>query len=213
MTFDHDFQRFSDCFDVLAITHRLTGGEDLRAKMKAEYFDVLLSYPASAVESAYETLRRKMKKWPVPADWLEALPPHGAVSRLALMSREEQRESDQAEALGYEAETVCHCTACTAADCLMPPRYVPRLDANGVTMERRHPIRVGRAVLLGRWIHGQELRDWYTARAVYYGLKAQIDAQMEAEKNRKHTPEERMNRMARLAKIAIAGSPAPVDVA
>lgn len=204
MTFEHDFQRFSDWFDVLAVTHRISGGEDLRQKMKAEYFDVLQSYPTDAVESAYQTLRRKMKKWPVPADWLEALPPSGSVSRLPELTRDEMRENDRAEALGYEAEDICKCTACVTANCVMPPRYVPRLDGQGREMERRHPVRAGRAVLLGRWLHGAELRAWYSARAVYYGLKGQIDAAEKAETTRKRTPEERMQRMTRLARLKIA---------
>lgn len=212
MTDEQDFQQFSDWFDVLAVTHRISGGEDLRSKMKAEYFDVLQSYPARAVETAYQNLRRKMKKWPVPADWLEALPPSGSTARLPLLTADEQRENDRAEALGYEAEAVCTCTRCVAANCAMPPHYVPRLDAQGREIPRQHPMRAGRPALLGRWLHGTELRAWYSARAVYYSLKDHIDAQMEAEKTRKRTPEERMQRMARLARLAIVeNTAAPGD--
>ena len=163
-----DFNQFCEWFDVLAVTHRLACTEDLRGKMKAEYFQVLQPYPMEVVESAYQTLRRKMKKWPVPADWLEAMPPFGGVARLPLMTAAEQREHDHAEALGYEAEGVCACPLCAAEGVVMPPRYVPRQDRDGNFFERRHPSKQGHAALLGRWIHGKELRAWWTARAKFY---------------------------------------------
>lgn len=165
------FDTFGDWFDVLAVTHRLTASEDLRVRMKAEYFDVLRPYPLEAVASSYESLRRKMKKWPVPADWLENLPPFGSVMRLPLASPEEIAENDEAEKLGYERAHVCTCQACVAADCFLPPRYVPRIY-DGAMIERRHPTKQGRPLLLGRWIHGEELKRWYRARANFYAQKA-----------------------------------------
>lgn len=165
--------KFSEWFDVLAVTHRLQATEDQRGRMQAEYFDVLRPYPLEAVASAYESLRRKMKKWPVPADWLENLPPFGSTARLPLASPSEVRENDEAEKLGYEAAAICHCALCVAADCHMPPRYVPRLYQDAV-IERQHPQRQGRPLLLGRWIHGEELKRWYRARADFYALKDKI---------------------------------------
>ena len=187
---DNEQGFFSDWFDVLAVTHRLQAREDMRAKMKSEYFDVLRAYPLAIVESAYQTLRRRSKKWPTPADWCEALPPVSSVSRLAPMTREEQRESDHAESLGYEAEGPCACALCVAEGVVMPPRYVPRRDREGNFYERRHPVRQGRAVLLGRWIHGAELRSWWVARANFYeqlhALKPAVAALLEREQSKPH---------------------------
>ena len=202
MMLDRDFDRFCEWFDVLAVTHRLQSTEDLRGKMKAEYFDVLQSYPMEAVETSYQNLRRKMKKWPVPADWLENLPPTGSVARLPQMTHAEMRENDEAEALGYEAASVCRCAACVAANCLMPPRYVPRLDREGNPIERRHPVRVGRAILLGRWIHGSELRAWYNARAGWYEADQELQRQIAAHSMHRGSPEERLNRLERFARSA-----------
>lgn len=176
MDADH-LQRFSEWFDILAVTHSKSfPSEEIRRRAKAEYFDVLRSYPISAVQSAYETLRRKMKKWPVPADWLESLPPHGSTARLPLLTPEEQAQNDEAERLGYEAEAVCQCALCVAANCAQPPRYVPLVDRDGVVIERRDERRQGRPILLGRWLHGIELRRWYAARAEFYTLKAKLEA-------------------------------------
>ena len=106
---------------------RATPSEDMRMQMKNEYFAVLESYPVGAVEVAYQSLRRKMKKWPVPADWLEALPPVNSAERLPLMSDAEVKETEAAERLGYEAESVCTCKFCVEANLVMPPRFDPAI--------------------------------------------------------------------------------------
>jgi hypothetical protein len=204
-----DYARFSEWFDVLAVTHRLQGSEDMRGKMKAEYFDVLRSYPFRAVESAYQTLRRKMKKWPVPADWLEALPPFGSVTRLPLMTDAEADESDEAERLGYERDEFCHCALCERGHTThLKSRCVPRLDANGHELERQHPRRQGRPVLLGRWIHSDELRRWAAARGAFYEQKDVIGQAMQLEQiTRRSSPELRLKHLETqvAAKIAEGG--------
>lgn len=197
-----DLRTFAAWFDVLAVTHRLNSTEDQRGKMQAEYFDVLRPYPLEAVRFSYESLRRKMKKWPVPADWLEALPPFGSTSRLPLLTAEEIAENDHAEKLGYEADRVCHCDDCAAADCFMAPHYVPRLDYRGEIQERRHPQRDGRPVLLGRWIHGHELKRWYAARANFYSLKAKVFAALQAERGM--DPQSRMDRLTNEVRVLTA---------
>ena len=168
-------QQFSEWFDILAVTHsKGFPSEEIRGRAKSEYFDVLRSYPIEAVQSSYETLRRKMKKWPVPADWLEALPPFGSTARLPSLTQDELAMNAEAERLGYEAEAVCGCLVCREAHCAQPPRYAPRLDRDGQIIKRRHPGRTGREVLLGRWIHGVELRRWYSARAEFYALYTKL---------------------------------------
>lgn len=191
---------FSDWFDVLAVTHRLQAPEDMRSKMKSEYFDVLRPYPIEAVSSAYESLRRKMKKWPVPADWLEALPPAGNTGRLMLATAAEVTENDEAERLGYEAVGRCACPRCVEAGCFLPPRYVPRLDRDGLTFERRHPLRDGRPILLGRWLHGEDLKRWYAARAQFYELKTKLGVELPLSA----LPEDRIQRLATEARAVMA---------
>lgn len=195
----HEFGAFIDWFNVLAVTHRLNATEDQRGKMQAEYFDVLRPYPFDAVRQSYESLRRKMKKWPVPADWLEALPPFGSTARLPPLTAEELAENEEAERMGYEAPTVCTCRECQDADCFLPPRYVPKLDRQGQVIERRHPDRAGRPVLLGRWIHGAELKRWYAARANYKLLKDKFDAELKAAKTLPVS--ERIERLTRTAAV------------
>lgn len=195
--------QFSEWFDVLAVTHSKSfPSEEIRARAKAEYFDVLRAYPIEAVQSSYESLRRKMKKWPVPADWLEALPPFGSTGRLPMLTPQELALNAEAERLGYEAAAVCGCPVCREAYCAQPPRYVPQLDRDGCVIERRHPDKIGRAVLLGRWIHGQELRRWYSARAEFYALQAKLEAEDKAVK--KLTPEQRMQRLVLVSKGVLA---------
>lgn len=204
-----DFQAFSGWFDVLAVTHRLQASEDMRSQMKAEYFDVLRSYPAHAVESSYQNLRRKMKKWPVPADWLENLPPFGSVGRLPLLTAEEIRENDEAERLGYEAEHFCHCAICERDETThLKPRYVPRERPEGGFYERQHPRRQGRPVLLGRWIHGHELRRWYVARAGFYALKDKLAPTLRI---RQESVADRLARLEAEAKAQIAETRTDAD--
>jgi hypothetical protein len=192
--------QFAEWFNSLAVIHRLACSEDLKAKMLAEYFAVLEPYPIEAIESAYQSLRRKMKKWPVPADWLENLPPYGSTARLPLASPAEVAESDEAERLGYEAAAVCTCSRCVQAECFMPPRYVPRLDDQGQLIERRHPSRTGRALLLGRWLHGEELKRWYRARADFYALKAKLAEKLPLPTS----PDERLAQLRKTARGVIA---------
>lgn len=203
---EHDYERFSEWFEVLAVSHRMNASEHTRGQMKAEYFDVLQSYPFDAVEFAYQNLRRKMKKWPVPADWLENLPPFGNVNRLEVISAEDLRETQAAEALGYEQRDVCRCAICQQE--LAAPlqsRFVPRQDRDGHPIERRHPGRVGRAIMLGRWIHGDELRRWYFARQQFYDLKKKLKIDLDTENAaQRSSPHARMERLVTEAKAQIA---------
>lgn len=199
---DIHFDQFAEWFDVLAVTHRLNAREDLRQKMRGEYFAVLKPYSIESVTYAYESLRRKMKKWPVPADWLEALPPTSSVDRLPAATADEIAEAEEAERLCYEQPKICQCELCVEAQCHMPPRYVPRLDRDGHTLDRRHPGRSGAPVLLGEWLHGLRLRSWYAARGQFYELKAKLDADQKAVKAM--APEERMAHLIQQSRAAIA---------
>lgn len=197
----NDLPQFSTWFDVLAVTHgKGFPNEDIRTRAKSEYFDVLRPYPMEAVASAYETLRRKMKKWPVPADWLEALPPGGASRQLPVLTTAQAQESDEAEALGYERREPCRCLQCQRDGTThMFSRYVPRYELG----ERRHPNR-NRTVLLGRWLHGDELRRWYIARAQFHALKETMDAKIAARAKATQTPEQRLARVVKTAHGVVA---------
>jgi hypothetical protein len=164
---EDDYSTFKDWFEILAITHRLGARGEILEKMKGEYFDVLRMHDMDRVRRAYEKLRRSAKRWPVPADWCEALPPHDPTERLPTMTRDQIRESDEAEAKFYEGD-VCHCTACVAAHAdHLPIRDVPRLDAQGEMIAMRHPKK-RTPVYVGRWIHGQELKRWWGARGQFF---------------------------------------------
>lgn len=197
---EQDLVPFAQWFNVLAVTHRLMASEDLKGRMLAEYFDVLRPYPFEAVEQSYQALRRKMKKWPVPADWLEALPAFGSVWRLPPLTDAEYQLNDEAEKLGYEREAVCQCRSCVDAGCFMPPRYVPVIDRDGKTIERRHPHRNSVPVLLGRWIHGDELKRWYAARARFYEMKDKLAIKLPIS----DLPDDRLKRLTTEAVAVIA---------
>jgi hypothetical protein len=202
----HDMPRFCEWFDLLAVTHRLMATEDLRQKMKAEYFDILRDYPVEVIEYAYGTLRRRMKKWPVPADWMEALPPMAEGWRLPLATDAEMAEITAAERQGYDSGGGCTCPTCTAAGCThLPSRYVPRLNQDGEVIQRRWPER-SRPVILGRWIHGDELRCWYAARAKCYEAVALIKSADDAARLRRLSTEDRMLRLVKRAEVATNGA-------
>lgn len=198
-----DYDRFCEQFDLLAVTHRLVASEDLRAKMKAEYFDILRPYPLPAIEGAYQTLRRRMKKWPVPADWFEAMPASHALLRLPLATAEELAEVEEAQALGHERDELCQCPVCVRAQTThLHPRYVPRLDRDGGLIKRRHPTKP-EPIVLGRWLHGDELRAWCAARAEFYLAYRALCDQVERERRAVPTdPEARMQRLITVARVA-----------
>jgi hypothetical protein len=93
------------------------------------------------------------------------------------------KASDEAERLFYEGP-LCRCPECEQANVThLPLRYVPCLNGDGEVMPMRHPNR-SQPVLLGEWIHGARLRNWYAARAAFYakleslkpGVKRELDA-------------------------------------
>ena len=157
---------FSEMFRELASMFRLYGNEDQKAATLGAYFETLQTYPLERVRQGYEQLKTTATKWPVPAQWIAAMPKQGGAD-LPVMSHAHARESDEAERLFYEGDP-CACADCILANAThLPLRFVPCLDADGAVISQRHP-RTNKPTLLGEWIHGYRLKRWYAARAEFY---------------------------------------------
>lgn len=167
----HDLPSFSVCFDRLSrLSLNFSPRQDDREHVKSEYFEALRAYPITAIEAATDRLRDTCTTWPKIPDWIAALPATGSVSQLPLATEAEMREVEQAEGWVYNQPEVCHCTDCMAADCHMPPRYVPRENRDGTVVTVQHPSRPSRPIVLGIFLHGEPLKRWYAARAAFFAL-------------------------------------------
>lgn len=165
-----DVAAFSDMFGELALMFRFYGSDEQRAAALGAYFQTLQTYPLERVRRGYEQLKVTATKWPVPAQWIAAMP--RGDSALPELDWRQVKASDEAERLFYEGP-LCRCAACEQAGIThMPVRYVPCLNGDGDVIPMTHPNR-SQPVLLGEWIHGPRLRQWYAAKAAFY---AQLQA-------------------------------------
>ena len=168
---ESDHATFRLWFDTIAsLFYRGPKDTENRSRMAGAYFSALEPYPAADVFRGFEGLRDNWpsgKGMPSPSDWKAALPRQGSNRSLAELTPREVIDVQYAEDEAYQGEC-CHCADCTEANVTHQPiRYVPRLDASGELMKRRHP-RTGLEKLLGEWIHGQRLRNWYDERGKFY---------------------------------------------
>lgn len=170
---EYDLLAFRELFDDLVATFgRRFGSEAERTRCVAQYFDVLRYFDLPDVRRGFDRLREGDGFPKGPSAWRAAIPSSGA-SRWPAMTDAEMRECDDVERRGYEGD-VCVCRECREAGVTHQPlRYVPRLDASGELMKRRH-LRNGAEKILGEYIHGERLRTWYTARADFYQAFADL---------------------------------------
>lgn len=160
-----DFDAFADMFRELASMFRLYANDEQKAATLSAYFETLRSYPLERVRRGYEQLKTTSTKWPVPAAWIAAMPRGDGA--LPPMDWRQVKASNDAEQLFYEGP-LCHCVECVAANVThLHLRYVPCLNSDGDVIPMKHPAR-SQPVLLGEWIHGNRLRNWYAAKAEFY---------------------------------------------
>jgi hypothetical protein len=166
-----EYDAFVQMFQELASMFRFYGTEEQRAAAMGAYFETLRTYPLDRVRRGYEQLKVTATKWPVPAAWIAAMP--RGESALPEMDWRQVKASDEAEKLFYEGP-LCRCKECEQANVThLHLRYVPVLNSDGDVMAMKHPNR-SQPVLLGEWIHGQRLRNWYAARAEFYQKLASL---------------------------------------
>jgi hypothetical protein len=159
-------------FEFAAEFRRLTAALEkykqnpTEAAAKADaYFHVLKKFSLQEVIAKASTWLEKENKFPSPAQWA------GVVVRRAVdvptMTPAEWSEHYRAEHCGYEDPP------CTCPDCLhagvneRPVRYVPTLDRDERTIEKRSPDGQ-RTVTAGHWAHGAELSGYYRARGNFW---------------------------------------------
>lgn len=162
--FDRAFRRVLSAFRV-----RLASSE--RDELTTIYFKVLAGYELAEVLAAGLHCIQTLKKFPVPADWIEALETarsaRGTRPEITCrqMTTTEVEELTAAEGARYEG-AVCTCVACAESGIARPIRFVPTL-VNGTEDRAYHPRRQ-RVEIVGHWAHGAELVRWYAARDRFF---------------------------------------------
>jgi hypothetical protein len=105
-----------------------------------------------------------MKRFPKPAEWIDALPKAKAAGLLQL-SVDQSEEYRDAVARGFEADP-CRCHLCRETGVsLRPLRYVPDTEPDGSDLRRADGDKI---ITLGHWAHGDELANFYAARDTFW---------------------------------------------
>lgn len=193
---DSELFAFMETFGSVQRIFPLRGESHELRQVGASYFKALRRFPLRAVQDGAEVWINQGKRFPKPAEWVESIPKRAAVSPLTALSDEAARAWLRAESLKWE-DAPCSCQACVAAGISAKPlRFVPEVDARGMDAKA---LIGDRAVVTGRWIHGQELARWYVAKDAFWNRMLEMfgaDSPQHARKV-KRTFEQRMKEIFR----------------
>jgi hypothetical protein len=169
----------ADLFAFMAIFREMLGvfpkrldGTETDAMSKA-YFHALRRHTIAELQAGADAWMQRGKFFPKPAEWRESIPRNAAAAFVSLdpLTPVEAAEYLDAERRHYEGDP-CNCRRCVGAGVDHRfLRYVPETNADG--RDARGLIGE-RAVVRGRWIHGEELRRWYAARDGFMAKFQQI---------------------------------------
>jgi len=164
-----DFATFATAFARMLSAYRVKLKPVQADELARTYYRVLDAYELDAVLAAGRACLGRCKRFPVVADWLDALGPatHAPAPQDARqMSATEVDEQEHAARLGYNDEP-CACMPCVRAGVSARSlRFVPTELPDGY--ERAFNARSGRVELVGHWAHGAELARWYVARDKFF---------------------------------------------
>lgn len=169
---DADYGTFERAFRRLSGAFRLKVKPEQMDELIRSYFKVLESASIEDVMAAGKVCISRCRRFPLPVEWLEALPagPVGKAEAadVRVMSVDESTAYVRAERLRY-GDVPCECLACQAAGVdTKPLRFVPDvLDGHD---ERAMCPAKNAIVTVGHWAHGDELARWYAMRDAFYAL-------------------------------------------
>lgn len=161
---DADLFAFMAIFrELLNVFPKRLDEADVTVMSKA-YFNTLRRFSIAEIQAGADAWMQRGKFFPKPVEWLESIPRQSLTVALSLLTPAEAAEYLDAERRHYEGD-VCGCRRCVSAGVSHRfLRYVPESDEQGRDLRGL----IGeRAVVRGRWIHGEELRRWYEARDAF----------------------------------------------
>jgi len=158
---DSEVFSFMQVFRSVQRVFPLRGEEHEVNDVGASYFKALKRFDLKAVQSGADRWLQQGKRFPKPAEWIDAIPRRLETVEIAALAGLEAKEWLDAEQQRWE-NSPCLCPECRAANVEEKPlRFVPN-----------DPIEQGkigeRIVTRGHWIHGWDLFRWYQARADFY---------------------------------------------
>jgi len=162
---DAELFPFMDTFRSVQRVFPLRGDEHEIRDVGASYFKAFRRFGLKDIQAGADRWIEQGKRFPKPAEWIDAIPRRVRVAEIVALSDEAGRDYERAERLRYE-DAPCHCRECVEAGVNEKPlRFVPETNHDGT--DRR--VRIGdRVVVAGHWAHGSELARWYQGRADFY---------------------------------------------
>jgi len=163
---DLEMPAFVAVFQQLRQVFGLRGSPDDVAQLEAVYFRLLRRYPLPLVESAAALWLHTGARFPKPADWIGALPKATTPQASGLLPVPEDEAAELRDAIAWQFEAApCSCHLCVRAGVSHRfLRHVPLEDDDGRVVQA---LLDGRRVTRGRWLHGDELAEWYRARDAF----------------------------------------------
>jgi hypothetical protein len=198
-----DLPAFIETYRGLAKVFTLPRTEGDPAERESAYFKALRPYDFAVIKAGADKLiaTRVAGKFPIPAEWIAAMPARSARGDLRQMSDTEAREYRRAEAMRYE-DAPCTCEPCRSAgvtDRML--RFVPDVDEDGQDEKAFDPIGK-RVVTAGHWAHGEELARYWTAREQFFALfKQAVERHRFGRARRRRSLRERVDAIYEQAKV------------
>ena len=159
--------------DLLGVFPKRLDEHEIGTLSKA-YFQALRRFSIPELQAGADAWTQRGKFFPKPAEWREAIPRMAVVAAaLVPLTPVDAAEYLDAERRQYEGDP-CSCRRCVSAGVDHRfTRYVPEADEHGRDLRGL----IGeRAVVRGRWLHGDDLKRWYEARDSFMAKFQQIAA-------------------------------------
>lgn len=162
---DVDLFEFNLVFSDVRRVFPLRADDTETKQLMNSYFQAFRRYPLGQVRAGAESWVAHGKRFPKPAEWIDAIPRAGVGQRLPELTALEASDYQAAEARAYDGDP-CWCVACREAGVDHRfLRFVPDTDREGIVIKAR----IGdRQVYRGHWAHGFELHRWYQARDQFW---------------------------------------------
>jgi len=152
---------FNVVFADLRRVFPIRADESDARQLIASYFAAFRRFPLARVKAGAEAWIAHGKRFPRPAEWIEAMPQPTVQAAVGELSADEADVWLEAERRRWEGRP-CSCPACRQAGVSRRPiRFVPEFDADDADVRGRIGDRV---ITRGHWAHGDELARWYAAK-------------------------------------------------
>lgn len=174
-------QTFLAAFTALAKMYgRRYDPVEMREQAEA-FWTVLRAYDMDDVLHGLERWTQSQSKMPTPVEWAGLIPKQPGCARMLTPS--EARDAGYAARRGGQDDP-CDCPLCVDAGVSDKPlRWEPELDGRMIEVKGTDPA-TGKALTIGKWLHGVELARWYRSADHFASVRAQLARKATATKAR-----------------------------